>query len=324
MLYFLQLGDWETLLYACTPDAEDCVRQFWDLLSAPLFSAPGSGKEYQHLVVASPSVPDKKTPPKWLPKSVHLSWTRFHEAWTIAYKRFCHTRSLVSSTQAEQHNSFIFSWPRSGYSNIDILSFSPQREKSIQFFALVIRKPNKYSHLKILVYNLLLATWWHVLRGGLCLHSTAVARERDGFLFLGGSKAGKTSVAQLSASIGHSALGDDLNFVIRDEEHNYTLAAAPSPQPSPVGYSALRPPLKGVFTLVKDYNEYLVPMSPMLTARALFDGFMQTPSVKRLPYEAVGLAFSTACEIARKVPGYELHFRKSPNFWDVIDAELEK
>ena len=85
----------------------------------------------------------------------------------------------------------------------------------------------------------------------------------------------------------------------------------------------LRPPLRGVFTLVKDNHDYLVPLSPIQVARALFDGFLQqTPYVKRLPDEVVGLAFRTVCAIARLVPGYELHFRKSPDFWDVIDAEL--
>ena len=29
-------------------------------------------------------------------------------------------------------------------------------------------------------------------------------------------------------------------------------------------------------------------------------------------------------EVARRVPAYVLEFRKSPDFWDVIDAELGK
>jgi hypothetical protein len=37
---------------------------------------------------------------------------------------------------------------------------------------------------------------------------------------------------------------------------------------------------------------------------------------------ALRSAFEVSAAVARRVPGYELYFRKSPGFWDVIDAEL--
>jgi len=30
----------------------------------------------------------------------------------------------------------------------------------------------------------------------------------------------------------------------------------------------------------------------------------------------------TIGDLARTIPGYELHFRKSPDFWKLIDAEF--
>lgn len=155
------------------------------------------------------------------------------------------------------------------------------------------------------------------------MHSSAIARGQKGFLFLGNSEAGKTTVARLSVGLGYPALGDDINFVLRDGKSGYHLVAAPSPVLSPVGYSSLRPSLRGIFSLVQDERDHLVPMSSKQIAQVLFDQFLhKTPYTKKLPDQAIELAFRTCCTIARTVPGYELHFRKSPDFWKVIDAEF--
>jgi hypothetical protein len=175
----------------------------------------------------------------------------------------------------------------------------------------------------ILVNTLFLVIHWYLEHSSLCLHSAAVAcRGRDGFLFLGNSGAGKTTTATLSASVGHSVLGDDLNLVICDAKAGYLLAAIPSLYPSSVDYSMLRPPLRGIFRLVQDTRDHLVPLLQQQTARILLDGFNQVPKTNALSDDIYGMAFHTISNIARTVPGYELHFRKSPNFWDLIDAEF--
>ena len=33
-------------------------------------------------------------------------------------------------------------------------------------------------------------------------------------------------------------------------------------------------------------------------------------------------SFEFIAGLARKVPGYELHFRKSPDFWKLIDGQI--
>jgi hypothetical protein len=148
-------------------------------------------------------------------------------------------------------------------------------------------------------------------------------RQSDGFIFLGQSKAGKTTVAQMSIDIGYQTLGDDLNFILRDGNSGYRLAAAPSPIPLQAGYSMQQPPLKGIFKLVQDDSDFLVRMAPLQTARALSEGlFQQVPYVRRLSVQLAEQAFQTCCDVARTVPGYELHFRKSSDFWDVIDVEF--
>ncbi len=140
---------------------------------------------------------------------------------------------------------------------------------------------------------------------------------------MGKSGAGKSTAALLSAEIGLPVIADELTFVISDATHNYRLAGMPTVKLPPEGWTAIRPPLRGIFHLVQDTTNYLEPLSQRQTARLLFEGMMQTPSVPKLPDAMVGDAFRTASDIARTIPGYTLHFRKSPDFWKIIDAEFD-
>jgi hypothetical protein len=207
--------------------------------------------------------------------------------------------------------------------DVDRKGVPQERERAREFHALVLENSEQNPQVTILLHCLFLATRWHVEHGGICIHSAAVARGREGFLFLGPSMAGKTTVSCLSRSVGYPVLGDDLNFVVGNGQNAFLLAAAPGAVLSPVGYSMFRPHLRGIFNLVKDDGDALVLMSRRQTARTLLDGFVeQTPNTRRLPDQVIGLAFRTCGTIARVVPGYELHFRSSPDFWKVIDEQL--
>jgi hypothetical protein len=143
-----------------------------------------------------------------------------------------------------------------------------------------------------------------------------------GFLFLGRSEAGKTTAARQSVLIGYSALGDDLNFVIHDDESRYKIAASPSLLGSALGYSMLRPSLHGILTLIQDDKDYLVPLPRAKVARALMESLGQVPKYNYLSDQSIRSSFQTCCNIARRVPGYELHLRKSPDFWKLIDEQF--
>ena len=155
--------------------------------------------------------------------------------------------------------------------------------------------------LKSLAIYLFLSMGWHLNHGSIFLHSAGVVHNEKGFLFLGKSGAGKSTVARLSSALGYPALGDDLNFVLYDENlKGYRLAACPSPVVSPVGYAMERPPLRLVLKLVQDKTDFLVPLKTEALARALFEAFLQeTPYVNRLPDDLIGLGFRVACDIAR-------------------------
>ena len=310
----IELGELRICLYAssrCASRLLEQFRQFWSAYRFRTFHCSDDEIQYHHgevwyLAIVSPHIPSERAYPDWLLESERQVCAKIHRKWATVFSL---SRSSRMSTQPL--------WIKQRYLYID--HGNPNHS-----FCLVSDDADEQLAVHIFLDSIHLATWWHILRGSLCIHSAAVVKGDRGFLFLGDSKAGKTTVAQLSGSLGYPALGDDLNIVIRNEkESSYRLAAVPGAVPSPVGYSLLQPPLRGVFTLVQDdSDDYLALMSHRQTAHALFQGYMQTPSCRKLSDKMAGLVFRTCCDIARRVPGYELHFRKSPDFWKVIDERF--
>jgi hypothetical protein len=260
--------------------------------------------------------------PDWLPHEQKKSWSQFYEKLIVTYSQFKKAQSLLSETGRPSRNFFCFSWPEQNPDNT-IQTISVFSEGEPQYVALIGQDAEDISSLIVWGYLFSLATKWHVEQGGLSIHSSAVARGDDGFLFLGHSKAGKSTVAELSAAIGLLPLGDDLNFVVRNPQNGYRLAAAPNAKIPKVSYSLEKPRLRGIFALVQDKSDHLVPIMPIKLAPILFDSFIQqTPYVRRIADKLVEKAFQTVCELARQVPGFELHFRKSPDFWKLIDEKF--
>ncbi len=313
--FLFRLGDFQARLTPYPRTAQVPVSRFVEQFHPFLARAIDCSKCLHNLIVATVSVDTGAVPPAWLLESQRQDWQAFCQAFAVAYRQFCQARSLRQKTDGNL-DVFTFAWFPAVRRNSD---------EPIRLTGLVVEDCDQYAHLRVFGYLLLLATGWHLQRGGLLIHSSAVAHNERGFLFLGASESGKTTLSTMSDAIGRRVLGDDLNFIICEAEAAklYRLAAAPSPINSPVGYSMIRPILRGVFTLVKDDRDYLISLSPRQVAHAMFDGFInQTPYTRRLPNEALRLAFRTCVAIARAVPGYELHFRKSPDFWKLIDEQF--
>jgi len=312
---FLRYGLWSALLYAYNSGGEEAVRDFYEHYRPFVAEAEVPFARERHLVISALPLMQGQEPPFWFPADQRSAWETFAQAATVAHRRFTQARTQHLGYPAARYVDFMFSYhPLSSGNGVHAL---PD-----ELNLLLLEDPHEDAHITILIRSLVLAMRWHITHGGLCLHSAAVARESDGFLFLGQSEAGKTTVAQFSAASGYVALGDDLNFVIPDSEDGYLLAAAPSARLFPAGYAMRRPPLRGIFTLAQDVDDYLAPLSPVETSQALFESFLQIPKAYQLPAEMTRQAFQIISAIARTVPGYELHFRKSPDFWQVIDAQF--
>lgn len=304
----LDLGFWQATIFSFGEKTKLPFQQFIKHFHIPLASVDIVARGMSLVIVDSDYV-GMLYPPSQLPKDKIVPWQDFTKILKIAYPQFRKIQALESTQNAIDRGIFCFSW-------------SQPTQLPEQFAALVLDKPDDITYLTIFNYMLVLASRWHLLQGGLILHSAGVILRNNGFLFLGKGGAGKSTTAHLSAQIGLSPLGDDLNFVIPNERGDYVLAKSPSPVISKVGYSSLKPKLHGIFILVKDDHDDVVSKSPIVVAKALFESFRQTPPGLKLSSNEIQKAFKIACAIANRIPGYELHFRKSADFWKLIDEQF--
>ncbi len=66
--------------------------------------------------------------------------------------------------------------------------------------------------------------------------------------------------------------------------------------------------------------DQVVFLSSSVTTQRLTDNLFDLSG--NIGEQSLRIVFPIFAAIARAVPAYELHFRKSPDFWKVIDAEL--
>jgi hypothetical protein len=160
-----------------------------------------------------------------------------------------------------------------------------------------------------------LANLWQLEQGAFPLHAAGVVHKNGLYLFGGPSGAGKSTVSYQSKARGDSFLDEDQVLIYQRKDQLFGARAW--------GYSlqTCNFPLRAYFQLIQDQENRLVPVTRATTTKLLIEGSSQILggllSGKR--FEGV---FEKSAQIARTISGYELHFRKSPDFWKLIDAEF--
>ena len=148
------------------------------------------------------------------------------------------------------------------------------------------------------------------------LHACGVMRNKTLFLFGGPSGTGKSTISQLSKELGLHTLDEDQILLKKITPGKYGANAW--------GYSLMECdfPIKAVFKISQSKENNLHRLSKAQTAKFLFQQSLEVVgrTCSRTISEAV-FRFTTA--MAQNIPGYELKFTKSPDFWDLIKAELD-
>ena len=309
----LRLGNEQFTLHPCGAGAQKVLQR---LVASPFntflshYNEPNIKGNY--LAITDSLKFSELTYPKHLPANEYLVWADFYNGLVASHQ--LKMISLGDEQDGDKTSIFFGSFNNIYSSNVS------DQESQPQISAIYIGEKEESAHLRLMVCAIFISTLLHVKHGGLCLHSAAVSRRGKGFLFLGESGAGKSTVTKMSESVGCLALGDDLNFVLQTSKGGHQIAMA---WPYSEGDAMLRPPLLGVFKLVQDKHDYLVRLSSRQAATELFYVFKnQTSYTPRLPNDIFRFGFHTICDITRSVPIYELHFRKSPDFWKLIDEQF--
>lgn len=150
--------------------------------------------------------------------------------------------------------------------------------------------------------------------GGALLHSAAVVRDSQAYLFLGRSGAGKSTISKINQDAGFEVLSDDMNALVIEEGR---AVVEKLPFAGDLGQTGERrggAPLAGIFRLEKSDHHALHPL-PQPQALALLlscSPYLNADRHRtdRLMENLVSLV--QACNVKR------LTFRRDPEFWDLI------
>jgi hypothetical protein len=144
-------------------------------------------------------------------------------------------------------------------------------------------------------------------QGGFVLHAAAVEYDGMGLLFAGHSGAGKSTISEIAETVGARILSDD-RAIITLQNDDPVLWGTPWHGSHRKGESA-RAPLRGIFLLVQDQADGLVPLLP---ARAVGEIFVRLihPTVDAGETAAV---LDSVATVVAKLAVHELHFRPTPD-----------
>ncbi|MGH9714371.1 MAG: hypothetical protein ACRD5M_13825 [Candidatus Acidiferrales bacterium] len=150
-------------------------------------------------------------------------------------------------------------------------------------------------------------------RHGFLLHAASVVRNGRAYIFAGRSGAGKSTVASLSPA--GTVLTDEISL-LRYSDGCWQAYGTPFWGEFRAAGMNRRYPIAGIYFLTQDRQDRFEPLSAKEILRALLPCVLFFTSEKR----ANEALLSTLLEIVERVPGYRLHFRRSPDFWSVIAA----
>jgi hypothetical protein len=163
------------------------------------------------------------------------------------------------------------------------------------------------------LYNLV--NLWQIDQEHLPIHSAGVIRNEELYLFGGVSGAGKSTLSTLSLEHGYSVLDEDQVSLYKKGDGSWSANAWGK------GLTTCSYPIRAIFSIKKSQEDRIVRLSQPQTAKHLVERFYDMMGAL-LTNDLLSTSFTIASDVTRQVPGYELHFRKSPDFWDVINAEL--
>ena len=160
-----------------------------------------------------------------------------------------------------------------------------------------------------------LCNLWQIENGFTPIHSASIVHKGKLFLFCGPHGSGKSTIAGMSTERNATVLDQDLVLIPPLPAIDFLARAW--------GYSldTATAPLGAIFKIVQDDEDRLIPLGQPQTAHFLVERSIEIlgniildPMMEKL--------FKQITAIARCIPGYELHFRKSPDFWNLIDEQI--
>jgi hypothetical protein len=166
--------------------------------------------------------------------------------------------------------------------------------------------------------------WQNVLRfiyfqiflqkGGLLLHAAGVGRGEEAYVFPGPSGVGKTTIVRQSE--GMAVLSDEVTAIQLAGSAGVLAHGTPFYGDWGQPGSNLAAPVKGLYFPTQAWEDRLVSLSARETLTRLLPCVFSYTTRRDL----LERIFSLTVQLADRVPGFALHFRPGPRFWQIIDV----
>ncbi|MEW6088944.1 MAG: hypothetical protein AB1498_11645 [bacterium] len=150
-------------------------------------------------------------------------------------------------------------------------------------------------------------------KGGFLLHSCGVIEKEFSYIFFGPSGSGKTTIAGLSG--GRTILSDETTAVIPKNGFYYAYATPFFGEFGQVKNNT-GAPVKAFFNIKKDTCFKLFPVKPVSAAKEMLCHTV----LNILDCQTTGHLLNTLDSLVKKIPSYELHFKKEPEIWEYING----
>lgn len=217
-------------------------------------------------------------------------WTALHRAW----------KGMESSWKG----SSLLQLSRSEFSSMDFVYLVKSNYTVQEVFPLIVH------------YVFLLEKIWLLQQNMYLIHASGVVSRQKGFLFFGKSGAGKSTITHLSQEYSNTILHDDKILVTQEEKDFYIMRLSND------NVFEDKSLLTSIFLLKQDTRDYLAPIRNLDKVHELMDGYLEVSGNLLSSQKIIKNAFEFLSDLARTVPGYELHFRKSSDFWKLIDERF--
>jgi hypothetical protein len=156
-------------------------------------------------------------------------------------------------------------------------------------------------------------SWALLPQDGFLLHAASVTRNGKAYIFVGRSGAGKSTVASLSPR--GSVLTDEISL-IRPANGQWHAFGTPFWGEFKADGSNTSAPIAGIFRLIQARENRIEPLRPSELLKTLLPCVLFF-SPKLTDHERLLQILFGACQ---EIAGFNLQFRKSKSFWEVLPS----